>query len=182
MALVTVKNKYQVVIPQAKCRRLAADQHVFRSIRHPDRIPPRTCATVRKRCTRTGFSMVQTSDMTKNKHKHPPKTVLKLPDLGQSKSAVPNSLTSTSSQRSYDHTIRIHRMVLHGTSLGRLRRTGTHPLRERSPAKSTPTGGRRPGRWTTKTDPRQRRADRTRAHCGIYPQFVTLSTCPDVSV
>jgi integrase len=34
------------------------------------------------------------------------KTVLKLPDLEQSKSAVLNSLTSPSSQRSYDHAIR----------------------------------------------------------------------------
>jgi hypothetical protein len=32
--------------------------------------------------------------------------VLKLPDLEQSKSAVLNSLTSRSSQRTYDHTIR----------------------------------------------------------------------------
>lgn len=36
----------------------------------------------------------------------PPKTVLKLPDLEHSKSAVLNSLTSASSQRSYDHAIR----------------------------------------------------------------------------
>src|SRR5258707_11477757 len=35
-----------------------------------------------------------------------PKSVLKLPDLEQSKSAVLNSLTSRSSQRSYDHAIR----------------------------------------------------------------------------
>jgi hypothetical protein len=34
------------------------------------------------------------------------KTVLKLPDLEQSKSAVLNSLVSSSSQRSYDHAIR----------------------------------------------------------------------------
>jgi hypothetical protein len=44
--------------------------------------------------------------MAKNKRKHTPKTVLKLPDLKQSKSAVLNSLTSQSSQRSYDHAIR----------------------------------------------------------------------------
>jgi hypothetical protein len=44
--------------------------------------------------------------MTKNKRKHNPKTILKLPDLEQSKSAVLNSLTSRSSQRSYDHAIR----------------------------------------------------------------------------
>jgi site-specific recombinase XerC len=44
--------------------------------------------------------------MAKNKRKHSPKTILKLPDLEQSKSAVLNSLTSRSSQRSYDHAIR----------------------------------------------------------------------------
>jgi site-specific recombinase XerC len=44
--------------------------------------------------------------MAKNKRKRNPKTVLKLPDLEQSKSAVLNSLTSRSSQRSYDHAIR----------------------------------------------------------------------------
>jgi len=44
--------------------------------------------------------------MAKNKRKNNPKTVLKLPDLEQSKSAVLTSLTSQSSQRSYDHAIR----------------------------------------------------------------------------
>ena len=44
--------------------------------------------------------------MPKNKRKRNPKTILKLPDLEQSKSAVLNSLTSRSSQRSYDHAIR----------------------------------------------------------------------------
>jgi integrase len=42
----------------------------------------------------------------KSKRKRVPKTVLKLPDLEQSKSAVLNSLTSASSKRSYDHAIR----------------------------------------------------------------------------
>ncbi len=42
----------------------------------------------------------------KAKRKRAPKTILKLPDLEQSKSAVLNSLTSPSSQRSYDHAIR----------------------------------------------------------------------------
>lgn len=42
----------------------------------------------------------------KSKRKRAPKTVLKLPDLEQSKSAVLNSLTSPSSQRSYNHAIR----------------------------------------------------------------------------
>jgi hypothetical protein len=44
--------------------------------------------------------------MAKSKHKRIPKTVLKLPDLEQSKSAGMNSLTSASSKRSYDHAIR----------------------------------------------------------------------------
>ena len=42
----------------------------------------------------------------KTKRKKPAKTVLKLPDLEQSKSAVLNSLVSASSQRYYDHAIR----------------------------------------------------------------------------
>src|SRR5258705_5078698 len=44
--------------------------------------------------------------MAKSKRKRVPKTVLKVPDLEQSKSAVMNSLTSASSKRSYDHAIR----------------------------------------------------------------------------
>ena len=44
--------------------------------------------------------------MAKSKHKRTPKTVLRLPDLEQSKSAVMNSLTSASSKRSYDYAIR----------------------------------------------------------------------------
>jgi len=44
--------------------------------------------------------------MPKNKRKRTPRTVLNLPDLEQSKSAVLNSLPSVSSQRSYDHAIR----------------------------------------------------------------------------
>jgi len=43
--------------------------------------------------------------MAKGKRKRVPKTVLKLPDLEQSKSAVLNSLTSASLKRSYDHAI-----------------------------------------------------------------------------
>jgi hypothetical protein len=50
--------------------------------------------------------IVHTAEMAKNKRKRTPKAVLKLPDLEQSKSAVLNSLTSLSSQRSYDHAIR----------------------------------------------------------------------------
>jgi hypothetical protein len=44
--------------------------------------------------------------MAKSKRKRVPKAVLKLPDLEQSKSAVSNSLTSSSSKCSYDHAIR----------------------------------------------------------------------------
>jgi site-specific recombinase XerD len=44
--------------------------------------------------------------MANKKRKLSPKTVLKLPDLEHSKSAVLNSLTSCSSQRSYEHAIR----------------------------------------------------------------------------
>ena len=44
--------------------------------------------------------------MANSKRKRFPKTVLKLPDLEQSKSAVLNSLTSSSSKRSYDRAIR----------------------------------------------------------------------------
>ena len=43
---------------------------------------------------------------SKMKRKRPARSVLKLPDLEQSKSAVLNSLTSASSQRTYDHAIR----------------------------------------------------------------------------
>ena len=39
------------------------------------------------------------------KKKRPPKRILALPDLEQSKAAVLNSLTSKSGQRSYDHAI-----------------------------------------------------------------------------
>src|SRR6202051_838732 len=44
---------------------------------------------------------------SKTRRKRTPKHVLKLPDLEQSKSAVLNSLTSSSSQRTYDHAIRV---------------------------------------------------------------------------
>jgi integrase len=43
---------------------------------------------------------------SKSKRKRAPRAILKLPDLEQSKSAVLNSLTSPSSQRSDDHAIR----------------------------------------------------------------------------
>jgi len=43
---------------------------------------------------------------SKMKRKKAPKSISKLPDLEQSKSAVLNSLTSPSSQRTYEHAIR----------------------------------------------------------------------------
>src|SRR6267378_2480129 len=67
--------------------------------------------------------------MAKRKRKRAPKTVLKLPDLEQSKSAVMNSLTSASSKRSYDHAIREYissdssepRLVFNRTGVSRYR-------------------------------------------------------------
>ena len=63
-----------------------------------------------KRRTRSTVATISTfckdGGMPKNKRKHSPKTILRLPDLEQSKSAVLNSLASQSSQRSYDHAIR----------------------------------------------------------------------------
>jgi len=44
--------------------------------------------------------------MAKGKTKRVPKNSLKLADLEQSKSAVLTSLTSSSSQRSYEHAIK----------------------------------------------------------------------------
>ncbi len=44
--------------------------------------------------------------MTKRAKKRNPKTILKLPDLEQSRNAVLNSLSSVSSRRPYDHAIR----------------------------------------------------------------------------
>jgi hypothetical protein len=43
---------------------------------------------------------------SKTKRKRTPKSIIKLPDLEQSKSAVLNSQSSLSSQRTYDHAIR----------------------------------------------------------------------------
>ena len=42
----------------------------------------------------------------KSRKKRPPKRVLALPDLEHAKTAVLNSLTSASGQRTYDHAIR----------------------------------------------------------------------------
>jgi len=42
----------------------------------------------------------------KSTKRHKPKTILRFPDLEQSKNAVVNSLAAASSQESYGHTIR----------------------------------------------------------------------------
>ena len=49
---------------------------------------------------------MQAAGMAKKQTETQSQNRLKLPDLEQSKSAVLNSLTSQSSQRSYDHAIR----------------------------------------------------------------------------
>jgi len=54
----------------------------------------------------TGMQKLCISAQKRTSDKRVPKTVLKLPDLEQSKSAALNSLTSASSKRSYDHAIR----------------------------------------------------------------------------
>ncbi len=61
---------------------------------------------VRRSGTGSRFSPRQRRPLPIAKSKQVPKMVLKLLDLGQSKSAVLNSLTSASSKRSYDHAIR----------------------------------------------------------------------------
>ena len=43
---------------------------------------------------------------SKSRKKRPPKRILALPDLEHTKTAVLNSLTSASGQRTYDHAIR----------------------------------------------------------------------------
>jgi len=43
---------------------------------------------------------------SKSRRNKPPKRVLALPDLEHAKTAVLNSLTSVSGQRTYDHAIR----------------------------------------------------------------------------
>ena len=69
---------------------------------------PTNALLVRRSATGSRFSPRHRRPlpMAKSKRKRVPKTVLKLPDLEQSKSAVLNSLTSASSKRSYDHAIR----------------------------------------------------------------------------
>ena len=66
---------------------------------------------------------------TKSRKKRPPKRVLALPDLEQAKTAVLNSLTSTSGQRTYDHAI--HEFVAWYCSEPRLAFNRTVVLRYR---------------------------------------------------
>jgi len=68
----------------------------------------RTCPTERE--TRNGAPQClrnfENDGISKRKRNRHPRTVLRLPDLDRSKSALLNSLTSRSSQCSYDHAIR----------------------------------------------------------------------------
>ena len=50
---------------------------------------------------------------SKSRKKMTPKRILALPDLEHAKTAVLNSLTSASGQRTYDHS-RVRRLVLFG--------------------------------------------------------------------
>ena len=67
---------------------------------------------------------------SKARKKKTPKRVLALPDLEHAKSAVVNSLTSPSGQRTYDHAIR--EFVAWGTCRGR-RRSEEHTSELQSP-------------------------------------------------
>ena len=69
---------------------------------------------------------------SKTKHKRAPKSVLKLLDLEQSKSAVLNSLTSPSSQRTYDHAIREFIEVVLFRTETRLQQDCGYPLSDLS--------------------------------------------------
>src|SRR6266705_3083705 len=77
---------------------------------------PRNALLVRRSATGSRFSPRQRRPlpMAKSKRKRVPKTILKLPDLEQSKSAVLNSLTSPSSALVRPCDSRIHRLVLFG--------------------------------------------------------------------
>jgi hypothetical protein len=61
------------------------------------RLPGGSCFSLRQ---------LEAAPMAQSRRKRIPKTVLKLPDFEQSKSAVLNGLTSASSKRSSDHAIR----------------------------------------------------------------------------
>jgi hypothetical protein len=54
--------------------------------------------------------------MSKSKSREAAKRVLALPDLEHAKTAVLNSLTSASGQRTNDHDSRVRRLVLFGAA------------------------------------------------------------------
>ena len=85
---------------------LRPSERSFVGLRCPSGLLPRNVSASAIAGVTLTPMIAQTANMAKNKRKRSPKTVLKLPDLGQSRSAVLNSLTSLSSQRSYDHAIR----------------------------------------------------------------------------
>src|SRR3977135_4243058 len=87
---------------------LGTGDHGPKTDRSRPRSVPVNAQLVRKSSTEYCFrhGNWRPHSMAKSKHKRTPKTVLKLPDLEQSKSAVMSSLTSASSKRSYDHAIR----------------------------------------------------------------------------
>lgn len=85
---------------------LRPSQRSFVGLRCPPGLLPRNVSASAIAGVTLTPMIGQTANMANNKRKCSPKTVLKLPDLEQSRSAVLNSLTSLSSQRSYDHAIR----------------------------------------------------------------------------
>jgi hypothetical protein len=92
---------------------------------------------------------------SKSRKKKPPKRVLALPDLEHVKTAVLNSLTSASGQRTYDHAIR--EFVVWYCSAPRLAFNRTDVLRyrihleQRGYAPATITfGSPRFGAWRTR--------------------------------
>jgi len=76
--------------------------------------------------------------MAKSKRKRVPKTMLKLPDLEQSKSAVLNSLPLASSKRSYDHAIRESSTGNARSLASRLTRPWSHRTGSHSNSPHTP--------------------------------------------
>src|SRR6266571_613480 len=62
-------------------------------------------STLCRRRHNRGGGRKEPSVMSKSRKKRAPKRVLALPDLEQAKSAVLNTLTSVSGQRTFDHAI-----------------------------------------------------------------------------
>lgn len=84
------------ILPLALARRCPADV----AAGQPEQ-PLRNALAVQEKCG----VQAHNAGMPKSKRKRTPKTVLRLPDLEQSRSAVLNSLRSPSSQRAYEHAI-----------------------------------------------------------------------------